>query len=962
VPSSVEATIKRAMAKEPSERFTNPSGFAAALTTAPPVEPMPDYSRVAEPVTRSTRPVAGRQKEVADLTARLDALGTGRSGFVLLGGEPGVGKTKLAEAALLDARQRGWFSVVGHCYEMEGAAPYLPFLEQLEYVSRVVPPGRFRMLLGDGAGEMARVMPAIRQLYTDIPEPLELPPEQQRRFLFTRMHEYVERASRNVPIVFLFDDLHWADESTLMLLEHLAQHLASVRVLLIGTYRDVELDVTRPFAKTLERLTRQRLAERIIVRRMPQTDVAEMLALLGAPEPPPALVSAIYKETEGNPFFVEEVFQHLREEGRLLDANGQWLANIALDELRVPESVRLVIGRRLERVSAECRTVLTSAAVVGPRFTLEVLEALAEQDADAILDALEQAEAAGLILSHVAGRQTHYTYAHELIRQTLLASLSMPRRQRRHQKTADAIEKAYAGKLESHVSDLAYHLFQAGAAVDSERTTRVLLAAARHALAAGAFNEALGQVEKALSVLETQGDRRHADVLLARGEALRGLGKWRTAVDTFHEALAMYESQGAVDETVAVVLAMADVLIWTLPEHKHSSEIVQRALARIPEPVSHRRVALMIRYAYSTGLTEGYEVGIAQATDALRMAIELGDEALAADARGIRGSLGLNYGFLDDAHESLTAAYPVLARLGKRWESVRYHANHLRVLGSIGKSAEAFAEREAVMAEALELGHIGAWFLADVTWGPVQFSLTGDAKELERYARRALVEWESLGPWHATAPLWLSMALHEQGAGDDPASLIAESGMWIGNEGWGDVPWGEYFAQSAETRPSRAREVLAKYEHRLPRPGDTGTIGKYIATLRVIRGLAILDERARAAELYPQSAEILRRGVRVDLESVVEMYCGIAAAAGERWEVAEEHFTNAMALADEMPHVIGQGEIRRWHAWMLLARQAPGDVERAQTMLREAVEQFERLKLTRRERACRELLAHAYTP
>ena len=957
VPASVDATITRAMAKEPAGRFTNPSTFAAALVSAPPVEPMPDYSRVEEPVARSTTPVAGRRKELAELMARLDALGAGTGAFVLLGGEPGVGKTKLAEAALLEARRRGWFCAVGHCYEMEGAPPYLPFLEQLEYVSRVVPPGRFRALLGNGAGELARIMPAIRQLYTDIPEPVELPPEQQRHFLFTRMREFMERASRNLPVVFLFDDLHWADESTLLLLEHLAQHVGSLRLLVLGTYRDVELDTARPFARTVERLTRQRLASRIILRRMPESDVAEMLALLGAPEPPPELVAAIYKETEGNAFFVEEVFHHLREEGRLLDGNGQWLADVALDDLQVPESVRLVIGRRLDRVSAECRAVLTAAAVVGPRFAIDVLEALGEHDADAILDALEQAENTGLILSHVAGRQTHYTYAHELIRQTLLASLSMPRRQRRHHKTADAIEKAYAGKLESHVSDLAYHLFQAGAAVDSERTTRVMLAATRHALAAGAFDEALAQADKALSILEVEQDHRHADLLLARGEAMRGLGKWRSALETLHAALAMYESLGAMEETVSAVLTMADLLIWTVPDHTRSNELLQRTLSRLPAAPSVQRVGLMIRSAYSAGLTAGYEVGIAQANEALRLAVELGNEGLAAEARGMCGVLSLNYGYIYEAYAALAAAYPVLARLGKRFEAVRYQSNSLRALASIGRPAEAFASQDDVMREALELGHLGAWFLVDVTRGPLKWHLTGDIVEFERYARRALVDWAPLGPWAATASLLLAIVLLETDAAEDPASLIAESGMWMGNEAWGDMAWGEYFVQSAQTHPERALEVLAKYEHRLPTAGDTtGSVGSYLAALRVIRGLAILGERERAAQLYPQAMEILRRGARVDFDSVVETVCGIAAAAGERWDVAERHFTDALDLATTLPHVAGQGEARRWHAWMLLTRHAPGDVERAHQMLREAIEQFDRLGLTRRSRACRAML------
>ena len=962
VPLGVEATIMRAMAKEPADRFTNPAQFAAALVSAPAVEPMPDYSCVVEPVTRSTSPLAGRRKELAEVMEKLDGLADGRGAFILLGGEPGVGKTKLAEAVLLEARRRGWFCVVGHCYEMEGAPPYLPFLEQMEYVSRVVPPGRFRAVLGNGAGELARIMPAIRHLYADIPEPLDLPPDQQRHYLFSRFREYMERSSRNVPSVLLFDDLHWADESTLLLLEHLAPHVAQQRVLVLGTYRDVELDVARPFARTLERLTRQRHAERIVLRRMPQDDVAALLATLGAPDPPDALVAAIFRETEGNPFFIEEVFRHLREEGLLLDAEGRWLSDLHLDQLEVPEGVRLVIGRRLERVSADCRAMLVAAAVVGPRFTLAVLEALGELDSDALLDALEQAEKAGLILSHIAGRQTHYTFAHELIRQTLLSSLSMPRRQRRHQRTADAIEKAYAGKLDAHTADLAYHLFQAGAAIDTERTTGVLLLAAQQALAAGAFDEALAQVEKAVSILETQGDRRHADLLFVRGEALRGLGHWGAAIQAFEQALALFESLERTNDVVDVIIAMGDVLLWTISDHARSTELFHRALSLIPPTPSATRVALLVRAAYSTSLTADYAAGMALIGQALELAGALGDEVLVAEALGARGVIHMLFACSRDAIADLTEALPVMTRAGKRWDAIRVRATLLRQLSIVGRMDEALAMLPEVMREAMEIGHLGAWFNADISRGTANWARSGNVAELEEFARHALAAWAPLGPWSATANLFLAMAMLEAEQGDDPAACIAESGMTHGNEAWADIAWADYFLHSAQTHPARALGVLEQYAHRLPVGGGAPTGGAQGAMLRVIRGLAILGEVDRAAAFYPQSIELLARGGRVDIDLVAECECGIAAAAGRQWDLAEQHFVNALHTALTAPHVPAQGDVRRWHAWMLLARRGPGDVERAQGMLRDAIALFERIGLPRRARICKGLLAETMSP
>ena len=219
--------------------------------------------------------------------------------------------------------------------------------------------------------------------------------------------------------------------------------------MILGTYRDVELDVQKPFEKTLARLVRQKLAERYAIKRLAEPDVRDLLAALGGSDPPVVLVSAIYRETEGNPFFVTEVFQHLSEEGALFDDDGQWKSELDVEALDVPEGVRLVIGRRLE---------------------VRVLEAVEGQDPNGVLDALDEAIAAGLVTSITVGREARYAFAHELIRQTLLATLSLPRRQRLHLRVANAFEKVYEARADERAADVARHLYQAGTAAESTKT------------------------------------------------------------------------------------------------------------------------------------------------------------------------------------------------------------------------------------------------------------------------------------------------------------------------------------------------------------------------------------------------------------------------------------------------------------------------------------------------------------
>ncbi len=229
-----------------------------------------------------------------------------------------------------------------------------------------MPTTTFRAVLGDAAPEMAKLVPELRRRFPDLADPLELPPELQRRYLFNCVVEFIERSCRLRPLAVLLDDLHWADEPTLLLLQHLAQRLPQLSMFIVGTYRSVELNADRPFAGTLETLTRQRLAHRVALKRLPQGDVERMLSALGGMTPPPALVGAVYQETEGNPFFVEEVFHHLKGEGKLFDDGGRWRADLRIDELDVPEGVRLVIGRRLKRLQESTQQVLTRAALVLP--------------------------------------------------------------------------------------------------------------------------------------------------------------------------------------------------------------------------------------------------------------------------------------------------------------------------------------------------------------------------------------------------------------------------------------------------------------------------------------------------------------------------------------------------------------------------------------------------------------------
>jgi predicted ATPase len=445
----------------------------------------------------------GREAERAMLRHFLNRTLSGEGRVVMISGAAGVGKTRIAQEFGIEASQKGFLVRTGGCYDRGDSVPFIPFVEILEQALAQAPsPQAFREALGNDAPEIARLLPQLRRLFPDIPPPLEIPPEQSRRLLFHAGAEFLARTARSRPVVLLFDDLQWADEGTSSLLSYLAPLVAKMPVLIVGTYRDSEFDPTRPLAKTLDELIRLHVVERISLGGLPQNAVAGMLRALSGREPPKKLVSLIYSETEGNPFFVEELFHHLVEQGKLIDSFGEFRLDLKIEDVDVPRSLRLVIGRRVARVSGETQKVLGAAAVIGRSFTFELLEASTRIGPDRLLDQVEEAEKAGLIYSSLDYPDARFQFSHELIRQAVISELSAARRQRLHLDVADAIERIYSATLEDHAEDLAHHLWQAGVAADANRTVQYLAMAARQAMTRSANLEAISHLTKGLELLQ----------------------------------------------------------------------------------------------------------------------------------------------------------------------------------------------------------------------------------------------------------------------------------------------------------------------------------------------------------------------------------------------------------------------------------------------------------------------------
>ncbi|MFB3093449.1 MAG: AAA family ATPase, partial [Dehalococcoidia bacterium] len=522
-PRPMEALILRLLAKDPSERPGSASDVLAALDGM-------DLTATSEASVEDAQPLdslaggvfVGRQREMGELKACLEDALSGRGRLVTLVGEPGIGKTRTAQELATYAGLRSAQVLWGRCYEEQGMPPYWPWVQAIRSYVRERDPEQLRSEMGAGAADIAEIVSDVKDRLPDLRPPPQLESPEQARFrLFDSITSFLKSASQKQPLVLVLDDLHWADQPSLLLLQFVARELSGARLLLVGTYRDMELSRQHPLAETLGELTRERLFQRVLLRGLSQQDVARFIEVAAGVDPPSGLAEAVHTQTEGNPLFVTEVVRLLVQEGELTqesEARDSWT-------VRIPEGVREVIGRRLNRLSQRCNETLTIASVIGREFELRQLAPLVDDmSEDRLLEVLEEALAARVIeeLPQAVGR---YQFTHALIRETLIQELSATRRTRLHARIAEALEQLYESNVEAHAAELAHHFAEAETILGTERLVQYSLLAGEQALAAYAYEEALSHFQRGLEAkevpLEGNDPARDAEV----AALLYGLGR-----------------------------------------------------------------------------------------------------------------------------------------------------------------------------------------------------------------------------------------------------------------------------------------------------------------------------------------------------------------------------------------------------------------------------------------------------
>ncbi len=617
------------------ERLLNPPAARQSLTTAATAA---EIEVPAELAAAASGPLVGRQAEMEQLEAwwsggREGGRGADHERVMLLAGDPGIGKTRLLAETAVRAFASGAIVLAGRAPE-ETLVPYQPFLEALGHYVFRAPLEELRVVAREYGAELGRLIPELRRRVPELPPPDPGDPETDRYRLFEAVAGLLAEISAAVPVLIVLDDLQWADRPTLLLLRHLARSPHNTRVSIMGAYRDVD-QWSEGFDAALAGLRRERLTVQIDVGGLPEAEAMELVRLRAGGTPSLAFVRALYRETEGNPFFIEEIVRHLTDAGvRSEDAGARDLERVGL-----PEDVRDVISRRLDRLAPGSIEWLRVAAVIGRDFDARLLERVLGFDEDRFLSALEDALDAGLV-AEAPGDPGRYSFAHALIRETLYEGMSSARRARVHRRVGIALEESDPALPESQIGALALHFTRAADPEDAERAIRYGLRAGEQATEMLANEEAAAHYSRALEVLDRSDPealRRRCDLLLELGEAQVRSGERPLAWATFREAATLAAALG--DKGSLARAAVGASRRYVQPPGVVDEELIallEQAAEMTADERTVARVRLLARLCGALYFSDRRDQMAGLSAEATAIASELDDPqaiALAAAAR-----------------------------------------------------------------------------------------------------------------------------------------------------------------------------------------------------------------------------------------------------------------------------------------------------------------------------------------
>lgn len=876
---------------------------------------------------KSAFPFVGRSAELERLHTLVPwAAGEGRR-VVLLGGEPGSGKSRLVRKFAGEVARQDVLVLYGACDAVVGR-PYGPFVDALDHLVRTAEPGELRRAVGVSGGELARLFPDLAVRIGDLPSPVEADPDTERHRLHTAVSDLLIGVTRHRPALLVLEDGHWADAPTLLLLRHLARAGGEARILLLATFRDTEADVPATLAETLADLRRLDDVVRLHLAGLSREEVTEFVRRAAGGDRDRTLnelARSTYTLTGGNPFLPCELWRELAETGTVEVVSGTIRIARPPEDLGSPDSVREVVRQRLSRLHQKTTHVLELAATAGSEFELDLIRRAAGLTNTELLAALDEGVRSGMI-EELPSRGLAFRFTHELMRRAVYDRLPKVRRTELHLRVAEALEGAesHSGRV---LADLAHHFASAAPLGGTRRAIEYNIHAAQAATASLAFDEAASRLRTVLE-LGVDEPQERAEVLLQLGAACHRSGEVLAALDAFRSAADLARRLEHAQLLAQAASGYEEACWRPAIVDAAAAELLEEAAAILGDEDSELLVGVLGGLARALDRQGDRERGPIMRMGAVTMARRLGDRL------GLATTLARSYWArgttpLEEILGMLSEAGALADELGNAelrvevmaWRTPTFVA--LCDLESARREAATLRQTAEQTAQPFYL-HVAEHYRSAIAVGD------GRLEDAERIAHQSH-EWSRLLTGRDASGIYgiqMFTVRREQGRLAELAPVIR---ILAGQERQG--PWTPglvallaELGMEAEARRELSRLVAAGL--------DPFRESLWLGSLAYLTdACAALGDEVTAALLYsqfePYGGGNVMIGHLVACYGAADRYLGMLAATLGEWELAQGHFEQALKLNRRMGAITWLAHTAFEYARCLLAQ---GRRDRAQAV------------------------------
>jgi tetratricopeptide (TPR) repeat protein len=901
----------------------------------------------------------GRQAEFDELVQALDAASRAEGRLFLIGGEPGIGKSRLADEVAQRGKSHGATVLWGKCWEAGGAPAYWPWTQCLRTYFRGQKPDTLREQLGPGAADIAQMLPEVEALVPDLPPLPLVDPESARFRLFDSTSNLLRSAAESGTLVVVIDDLHAIDTASLLFLRFLAGQIGDMRILMLATYRDVELSPDHPVTAYITDLAREPTTRSLHLGGLTEHDLAMLVERASGEAPGDALVSALHRRTNGNPLFAGEAL-------RMLAAEGRSVGGEADIRMSIPGAVREVIMRRLDQLSAAGRQTMTPASVLGPEVYIQALRPLADLDIEEFAEAVDEAAASGLLVEAV-GALGRLRFSHDLVREVLYEEITPLQRALLHWRAGEVLENLHSSDLGPHLAEIAHHYFEGASVGSAGKAVEYCRKAAEYVSGQLAYEEAVHLYGMALQASELKGaidPPERGEILLGLGDAQVRSGSFLVARETFSQTFDLARSAGLARLVGQAALGYGGRFVWARAgEDPHIVPMLQDALVMLGGDDDAMRVRLLARLAGALRDSPDREHSASLSKQALDLARSLDHPATLAHA--LDGRIWSIW-WPENPTERLDLSAELRQLAAEIRDGELMVEGHIAAWGALlelGSAHEAKTQVDMIIRVAEELRQPAQLWIADSA-SALMLLFEGRFGPAEDKIRATLEADDptSVRDHLSAARLQMFILRREQGRGGEVEDLVRAS-----VDEFPSYPLHRPALACLLSDLGRRAEAQAVFDelatnefsvfHR-----DSEWI---LATSLAAEACVLLGEKDAGGILYDQLLPFRGRhavGMNEGSLGALDRYLGLLAQLLGKVDEAEHHFEDAIAMNERMGAWPWVAHCQHDLAGLLLSRGGPGNRDRAMSRLGEALARAEELGMVVLEEKIRPLLVDETEP